>query len=143
MDDENIPIPKRSFLGLRNHPTIPHYYGHIVRRLFVVAGIIMLIGLPFFASIVAGGVLTAILGILILGLYAGLTTPKHKWIMWGDVVLSVIGSIVFEVIAIDLYRTSRVVDSYFVFNQSLALVFFLALYFGVKTFRAMILRQTQ
>jgi hypothetical protein len=141
-NEDNIPIPKRSFLGLRKHVAIPHYHGHIVRRLFVLAGLIMLVGLPFFASVVTGGVFLAISGILVLGLYAGLTTPKHTWIMWGDVVLSVLGSFTFEVIAISLYNRDGSMETYFVFNQALALVFFLALYFSVKTFRAMILKQT-
>lgn len=141
--DDNIPVPRRSFLGLRKHVAIPHYHGHIVRRLFVLAGLIMLVGLPFFASVVRGGVFLAISGILVLGLYAGLTTPKHTWIMWGDVVLSVLGSFTFEVIAIGLYSRDAELGMYFVFNQALALVFFLALYFSVKTFRAMLLKQTQ
>ncbi|TAK57168.1 hypothetical protein EPO17_02705 [Patescibacteria group bacterium] len=141
--DDTVDVPRRSFLGFRKHPTVPHYHGHIVRRLFVLAGIIMLIGLPFFASLVKGGVLMAIAGILVIGLYAGLTTPKHTWIMWGDVVLSVIGSLIFEVIAIGLYTTESSIGMYFVFNQVLAIVFFFALYFSVKTFRAMVLRQTK
>lgn len=141
--DDNIPVPRRSFLGLRKHLAIPHYHGHIVRRLFVLAGIIMLLGLPFFAMVVKGGVFMAISGILVLGLYAGLTTPKHTWIMWGDVVLSAIGSFTFEVLAIGLYDSGTSVTSYFIFNQALAIVFFLALYFSVKTFRAMLLKQTQ
>jgi hypothetical protein len=141
--DDTTPVTKRSFLGLRKHHAIPHYHGHIVRRLFVLAGLIMLLGLPFFAPIIAGGVFVAVSGILVVGLYAGLTTPKHKWIMWGDVVLSTIGSFAFEVIAIDLYHTNGTIDAYFLFNQSLALVFFLALYFGVKTFRAMLLKEVE
>ncbi len=142
-NEDNIPIPKRSFLGLRKHLAIPHYHGHIVRRLFVLAGVIMLLGLPFFATVVKGGVFMAISGILVLGLYAGLTTPKHTWIMWGDVVLSALGSFVFEVLAIGLYDSNTSITGYFIFNQALAIVFFLALYFSVKTFRAMLLKQSQ
>ncbi len=137
----DMPPEKHSLLGLSNNPSNLHYHGVAVRRLFILAAIIMLIGLPFFASLVAGGVFVAVVGILVIGLYAGLTTSKRKWIIWGDVVVSVLGSFTFELISINLYNTNGFITSYFVFNQILALIFFLSLYFGVRTFRAMVLGQ--
>jgi len=124
----------------RTHPThLSHYYGDVVRKLFLGSGVLMLVGLPFFADNLELTVFSATLGILIIGIFAGLTSPREQWVFIFDVCVSALASIVFELTAIGWYRSHMIFDAYFIFNQVLALVFFTALYFSVKTFRSMVL----
>lgn len=118
------------------HP--PHYYGDNVRRMFLSAGVIMLVGLPFFADKLELTVFAATLGIVIIGIFAGLTSPRQRSIMIFDTCVAAAASIVFELYAIDEYRRTGSIDAYFFFNQILAILFFVALYFSVKTFRSML-----
>ena len=54
---------------------MPHYYGGVVRTLFMVAAIIMLVTLPMFDELLSIPTFFSICSILILGLVAGLTNP--------------------------------------------------------------------
>jgi hypothetical protein len=115
-----------------------HYYGDYVRRMFFVSGIVMLIGLPFFASNLELTVFAATLGVVIIGIFAGLTSPRQSPIIVFDVCVSAAASIIFELLTIEWYKETGGIDLYFFFNQILAILFFVALYFSVKTFRAML-----
>ena len=121
---------------LEKHP--PHYYGDYVREIFFVASIIMLLGLPFFAEYIELTVFAAALGAVVIGIFAGLTSPRQRSIMIFNICVSAIASIIFELYAIEWHKKIGAIDLYFFFNQVLAVLFFIALYFGVKTFRAML-----
>lgn len=114
-----------------------HYHGETVRKIFLISGLVMLVGLPFFAMQLQFAVFAAVLGILIIGLFAGLTSPQNKFAIIFDVVISLAGIFAFEATAVLTY-TNWGADGYFVFNQFLALLFFVALYFSVRSARAML-----
>ena len=120
---------------------IPHYYGDTVRMYFFGAGIVMLVGLPFFAERIHFTVFSAILGAVFVVLFAGLTNPAQPGVIFFDTLVSLVGLIIFELTTIDWYQSFRGIDLYLLFNQLLAITFFITFYFSVKTYRAMSLHR--
>lgn len=108
----------------------------VIRGIFLVVGLMMLVGLPFFADYLPIFLFTAVMGILVVGTLAGLTTRRNTWVMAADTVVSLIGSFVFEFMAIEAYA-SNISTAYFIFNQLIAICFFFATYFSVRTFCGM------
>lgn len=113
----------------------PHYYGDAVRRLFFFAGIIMLITIPS-KNLLPAHIFVSLVSILIVDLAAALTNPRQRWIIIFDAVVAAVGLITFEYNSIVSYDTA---DPVFWINQILALIFFLAFYFSIKTIRARML----
>jgi hypothetical protein len=125
-----IPIePRHSIRG------IPHYYGNTVRRLFILAVVILVLGLPVFNTILPVSPILLVTGIVILILFASFTNPKLRWVNVADVFLSASGVIIFEYLAIINYVFDDVWT--FAIRQALAIIFCLALYYSGKTMRAM------
>lgn len=123
--------------SLKEYQFVPHYHGDVVRVLFFVAGIIMLIGLPFFKDLIPFSLNISILSILVLGLIAGFTNPRQMWVAIINVLISLAGFIIFEYYAVTSFDPSTL---FFWTNQALALIFFLTLYFSTKTLRGFLLR---
>jgi hypothetical protein len=109
------------------------YFGDTVRQLFLACGVIMLAGLPFFHTYIRISNFVLILGIVIVAIFAGLTNPKKKIFLFFDILISIIGTFAFEGIAIASFFVS---NWYFTFNQIIAILFFIALYFAVKSYRS-------
>jgi hypothetical protein len=118
-----------------------HYYGDAVRFLFMLAAIIMLITLPFLSSKLPVSIYVAILVILIISVLAGITNPLQKWISVLNAAIAVGASSVFEYYAVKSFVNNQVTTLYFVTNQVLAIVFLFALYYSIKTLRAMFLKE--
>ncbi len=122
---------------LRLNPRIPHYYGDAVRKCFL----LIACGLIFLAP-VSGGYLPGLLpftiaGAVILVCLAALTNPKKQWVMVANSLVAAAGLIFSEMIALLAYASDEVV--LFLAHQFMALVFLFALYFSMKTVRAMML----
>ncbi len=120
-------------------PYIPHYYGNTIRLLFLGSALILLLSAmvdkELFAFYLFIGIFV-VLGIVIL---AGLTSPNTRFSIISDTGISAVLFIFFEYSAL---MTSPAVnggafDAVFLLRQLLALIFLLALYFSVKTWRGM------
>lgn len=117
-----------------NPPTsLPHYYGDIVRKLFLWGGLIMLLTLPFFNQFLPVPAFVSMLAILVIGLVAGFTNPLQRWVMFLDIVVALVGLIAFEYHAVSQYSVIPLL--LFLIDQLLAVIFFFALYFSTKTLR--------
>ncbi|HZZ99226.1 MAG TPA: hypothetical protein VFK07_00755 [Candidatus Paceibacterota bacterium] len=116
-----------------------HYHGHIVKRLFFVAAVVMLIGLPFFSNRLPIHTVLSLTLIVAIGLFSGFTNPVKRWPVFIDTIISIIGTLVFEYYAADYYQTFGIKDIVFWVSQILAVLFVVALYYGIKTLRAMML----
>jgi hypothetical protein len=112
----------------------PHYYGDIVRRLFLTGGGIMLLTLPFLKEYTNVRTILSTFIILVIAFLAGITNPKQKWTMYLDSSTSIIALIVFEFAAVQVFQTSSF-SGFFWVNQTLAIIFFFSLYFSIKTLR--------
>mgnify|MGYP001611693625 CR=1 FL=1 len=128
------------FPGLNLGPRLAHYYGDYVRKLFIVAAALMLILAPFLPS--GLWVLTLpfdIVGALVLVALAALTNPKKELIMLANAAAAGIGLAASEVIALSAFANGE--SLVFIAREVLAFVFVLALYFALKTLRAMRFQQ--
>ncbi|KKQ77373.1 MAG: hypothetical protein UT00_C0013G0004 [Parcubacteria group bacterium GW2011_GWA1_38_7] len=119
-----------------------HYYGDLVRFLFMLAAIIMLITLPFLIGKLPVPLYISIMVILAIGVLAGITNPLQKWISILNGLISTAALFIFEFYAVNSFSTSGVKTLYFITNQLLAVVFLFALYYSIKTLRAMFIKET-
>ena len=120
------------------HSNVPHYYGDMVRRLFMIAGSIMLVTTPFFQDRLPVSAYVGLCAILVLDVIAGLANPLMRWLGYVEAAIALCACMTFEYFAI---RDFSVYDSLFWINQTLALLFFIALYYAVKTARSAALKQ--
>ncbi|MEK7608026.1 MAG: hypothetical protein AAB495_00380 [Patescibacteria group bacterium] len=112
---------------------VEHYYGDTVRRLFMASGMIMLVGLPFIYDNLPLPLFSSLLAISVVALTAGFLSPIHFPVLAFDLSISVGGLIAFEYYAVQAYLADE--DAFFALNQALAIIFFYALYYSVKTLR--------
>lgn len=115
---------------------LSHYYGDKVRQLFIAGAIIMAVFLPFFGHEIPSVASVSIVAILVLGVAAGLTSPKRRLTSLLDVLISLGAVVVFERVALEVYNLAGL-NLFFVINQALAIIFLVALYYATKTMRGM------
>lgn len=122
-----------------NQTTPRHYYGNVVRLIFLASAVIMLIGLPAIIDYIGAPTLLSVIAILVLGLAAGLTNPKQRWDAAINIIISIVGFIVFESYAVSMYQQHGTDNKFFITNLVLGFLFLFALYFSVKTWRGLLL----
>jgi hypothetical protein len=137
----DIPDPKYDFPHTKNvnSRNVTHYYGVYVRRLFLVAGLIQLLSLPYLDSFISIPLFFSTLAILVIVFFAGLTNPKQRWVANLNLFTSIVGLVVFEYFAVTAYSNENTTMLFFLINQMLALIFFFSLYYSSKTIRGMYL----
>jgi ABC-type transport system involved in cytochrome c biogenesis permease subunit len=112
---------------------IAHYYGDIVRKLFLAIGFIMLVSFPFFRERIDVPLYFSLGAIITLDIFAAATSPRMKWVAYTESIVALFGCIIFEYLAV---RDISVIDPLFWINQVIAVLFFFALYYAVKTARS-------
>lgn len=117
-------------------PRMMHYYGDIVRRLFLLGAAIMLLGFPFFNKEIDQSPMYSLMGMILLVMAAGITNPRQRWIVFLDTVFSAIAVFNFEYYAIKFW-VPPAPRAIFITDQLLAVIFLVALYYSVKTLRGM------
>ena len=119
-----------------------HYYGDMVRALFLVGAVLMAVTLPFFSTQLPVPASIAIFIILIIGTIAGVTNPNQKWVLYTNVSISTVAFITFEYFATITF-TNNYLSAFFILNQVLALIFFVAFYYSMKSLRGSLLDKDQ
>ena len=119
-------------------PGPKHYYGDVVRILFVVAAVLILL-----AQVVGIAFLTtqaALVAAVVLILSAGLTNPVQIWIHFINVLLSAGGLLISAGVTLDRFKTSPnfLTEGWIV--MVLTIVFICALYSATKTLRGSLMR---
>ncbi len=110
-----------------------------VRKLFIVAGIIMILDLPFVHKELPIPLSLSILIILGIAIFAGMTSPKDRYVDFLDTLLSMGGFIIFQYSAVQIYLSGdSLFDFLFLTNEALALIFFFATYYSVQSLRGTI-----
>lgn len=136
MDIDPFPDPPRKPLPFSGR--LQHYYGDVVRRLFLAAGVTILIFAPIFPDFLPLGGLVLVLGTLAFASLAGFTNPKQRWVSVVDVLVSALSLVAFESISLRSYADfPNSFGLLFVVRQGLAILFFFALYYSVKTVRGL------
>ena len=120
-------------------PSLPHYYGDYVRKLFVAAAALMLVLAPFFGGFLPLTLPFEIIGAVVLVAFGALTNPKKQWVVAGDVLLAGTLIIAYEGIALYAYLQNDVLV--FFTREALVVIFVFAFYFSMKTLRAMMQHQ--
>ncbi len=118
---------------------VAHYYGSVVRTLFVIAAIFILVFSTLFGDILPWGIHFKSMSILALLLLAGLTNPRTEWVMIADGVAAAAGFIMVQTVALGRFAPDSV--TLFAIREIAGLVFMFAFYFSMKTVRAMELHQ--
>lgn len=118
-----------------------HYYGDIVRGIFLVSAAVMLVGLPAVSVYLHISPTLSVFTVLILGLAAGFTNPKMISSAIINVIISSIGFVVFESYTVRIYGQAGDGQKYMLANLVLGLMFLLSIYFSVKTLRALLLQK--
>ena len=116
-----------------------HYYGDAVRVIFVVAGLAMIVMFSFFCSLLKIPVILPIIFVLALAIFGGFLNPKQLWIIVVNTIISVLACAIFQYYAVDAYLTLSPTAPlnvwFFWMNQILAVLFFVATYLSVKSWR--------
>lgn len=117
-----------------------HYYGDLVRKLFMLSAIFMIVALPFMTAYIEVPIYISILAALFISIFAGITNPLQRWVAFLNLIIAFLGAFIFELAAIDGYTTYSVTHRAFWVNQIEAIIFMFALYYTTKTVRGMLLK---
>lgn len=115
---------------------IPHYYGDIVRILLLGAAILMLAGAPFYTIVLQEALPFLVPGAIVAVALAALTSPRSRFVMRLDAVVSGVGAVAFEYWALATYHGNFPIE--FTLRQIIALICMFAFYYSLKTLRGMI-----
>ena len=121
----------------------PHYYGNVVRVFFMVAALIMVFALPAIRTYLHIPTVFSVAAILGLTLAAGLTNPKVLWTAGLNSIISFVGFLIFETMAVTSYLSYSASNKFFITNMSLGFIFLLAVYFSVKSWRGLYLQRKE
>lgn len=122
-----------------NKEHIPHYFGDVVRQLFIGVVVLMLVGAPFYASTLELELPFLIGAALFLAVLAAFVNPHNRWVSMASAVAAGSGFVVYQVWALYQYAESSWMQ--FILREIIALVFLVALYYATKTVRAFIFHQ--
>ena len=114
---------------------IPHYYGDIVRILFLLMAVESFVVVPLLGDLLPFGIVAEVGAGVLLVLLAGLTNAKSMIVLIADATLAGVSVLLLEMTAI----TMRTTDSMQLFaaREVGVLLMLGALYFSVKTIRGM------
>ena len=117
---------------------IPHYYGDVVRILFLIAGVIILLSLPFYNGLIPINTSVSTVCVILLAFGAAIVNPQHMWIVLVNTVIAAVALAIFEYYAVVGYGVEETI--LVIVRQLLAVLFLFALYYSGKTLRAMLMR---
>ncbi len=116
-----------------------HYYGDYLRRLFLVGAVASIIVLPFYPNLIPPfSILSVIIISLVIVVFAGITSPKTRSIVSIEILISSLLFIIFQYYTVLGYKFDSFPLSFI--RQILALIFIVSLYYGVKTYRGMLMK---
>jgi hypothetical protein len=116
-----------------------HYYGDVVRSSFLAIGIVLAVTILVDIQLITVYLVVGVVGILALVVLAGMTNPRSPRLIQSEALISGIGFVFFEYMAIAAFHASQTfADPVFFLRQLLAVLFLIALYFGVKSVRGTI-----
>lgn len=118
-----------------------HYYGDMVRSLFMLAAVVMIVTLPFVNEQLPVSLPVSILAILFLGISAAITNPLQLWSIITNATISIVAFSIFEYYSVSAYFQYSIFSLLFWTNQVLAIIFIFSTYYSIKTLRGHILKK--
>lgn len=117
---------------------VPHYYGDIVRRNLLLAGLFILIATPIDADLRPFYFFIAGFGVLFFVILAGLTSPTSRRSLITAGIVSGVMFVLFEYFAVGAYlKYDTFFSLVFLVRQIIAIIFLFSVYFSTKTLRGM------
>lgn len=120
---------------IRPYRDIEHYYGDVVRQLFVGAALVICLAIPLWGDLLPVGTFSEIAAAILLVLLAGITSPHGKMIFLYNAIVAAFGALLLEVFATSLYHEQSL--ELFLAREAAAILLLFAFYYSVKTLRAM------
>lgn len=120
-------------------PSVSHYYGDVVRQLFITTAALVVLGAPFYADTLSAEIPFEIVGAIVLVALAALANPHSRPLFFANAIAAGVGLLIYETWALTQYDASSWVQ--FVLREVIAVMFLVAFYFSVKTLRAFIFHQ--
>lgn len=121
-------------------PGLKHYYGDITRKFFLLGGVLMIFFAPLYPNLLPVNNLFVVVGAIGLSVFAGITNPKQFWVNIVDTILAVLSFVIFEAAIFQGHSGEPWLNMLFLVRQAIALIFFFALYYSVKTLRGMMVK---
>ncbi len=119
-----------------------HYFGKLIRLIFILGGVVMLAGFPFFSGLIGLPAPLTLLAVIVLTIVGGLINPISKWVFVLSSGVSIGAVMMFEYYAyytfVNLSPVVQINVAFFWVNQMLSLLFFVALYLSIRTWRGML-----
>lgn len=117
---------------------IPHYYGDTVRQLFIATAVLSFIVVPLWGDLLPFvGVVPQVAAALLLVLLAGFTSAHNQLVMIANATVSGVSVLLIESTAIALRGQGEHASALFYAREAAVLLLIAALYFSIKTIRAM------
>lgn len=110
-----------------------YYYSEIIRKLFISAGLIVLVTMPFLYNKFSFLIFFPIAAIIILTLAAGITSKRQPGNILIDLIISLAGLIVYSFRTVTEFQHHF--DLMFVTNIVLSCLFLFTTYWSVKIWR--------
>jgi uncharacterized membrane protein YjjP (DUF1212 family) len=117
--------------------SIPHYYGDYVRAFFIAMAGLSFVVTPLWGDLLPFGVVAQVAASLLLVLLAGLTSPRGYFVMIANATVAAVSILLLESAAIILRTLGPNATQLFMAREAGVLLLLGALYFSVKTIRAM------
>lgn len=114
--------------------TTKHYYGNLVRIIFIVGAVWMIVGLPTVTRVLNIPIGISIAGVVVLIIAAGFTNPAQEISLRINSILSIVYTIIFSYLAWYMY-TNSIGGGFLFANQVAAIAFLTASYFAIKSWR--------
>lgn len=121
-------------LSHMNVEPIAHYYGDTIRALFFSAVALSFVSIPFWGHVLPFSAEFEVFGGIVFIVLAGLTSPHSKAVILADAFVSGIGAFLLELSAISLRSQDPL--ALLIVREVSAILLIAALYFSVKTLRA-------
>ncbi len=121
---------------------IPHYYGDLVRIIFIIGAVFVLLGIPFVTDILNIPAIIPIFAIAILAVTAGITNPAQLFSLKLNMGVSVAFLVFFAYMGWYAYDAG-LGGGIGLSNQVGAVLFLVASYFSVKSLRGAIVPERQ
>jgi hypothetical protein len=118
-----------------NHQ-IPHYYGDYVRSLFIAMAVLSFVVVPLWGDLLPFNTFAQVGAALLLVLLAGLTNARNFFVMLTNATVAGVSVVLLEMYAVAFQHTQS--TELFIAREAGVLLMLAALYFSVKTVRAML-----
>lgn len=123
---------------------MPHYYGDIVRKLFLTGSLVTMITVPLFAHMFTHPFYIPSGFAVLFGVLAALTSPAQKIVLWMDALVAGIMVVGFEYYASNPWMYGHM-DVHNILLRGiylfLGILFFFAFYYSIKTIRGYFLKK--